>query len=197
MPFQIQDTAKYYTKEVSKEIRLSWYIFAYKFLSCVNSDWLKSITGRKAQLKINLFKFISVSDEAFTRWVLEVKYKKVMTDMKSNNSVTKKKPEKSRGSHDSLKFSRRYTEIYQEVKTGRSAETRTIYNNWFWTYFMKHNPLLFADAAPDKRTASGDALKEDMPDEDEEIHTDSINITETYTENDIDDYLEKIEAIGV
>ena len=88
--FQIDDTKKFYSKEVTKEIRLSWYIFAYKFLICVNSDWLKALSGNKAKLMVNMFKLVSVSDEAFTRWVLEVKYNRCLEDVK-NESIQLKK----------------------------------------------------------------------------------------------------------
>lgn len=57
---------------------------------------MKSITGKKAQHKINMFKVITISDEAFTRWVLEIKLQKVMAEIKENNLEPKKEQHSKR-----------------------------------------------------------------------------------------------------
>lgn len=57
----------------SPPTRLAWFLYCYKFLTCVNGDWLRAINPAKARNQINLHRYITVSDEAFVRWVLEVK----------------------------------------------------------------------------------------------------------------------------
>jgi hypothetical protein len=133
--------------DIPKKARRNWYIFGYKFLSCVNSEWLKCISGTKVKSSINMFRYITTSDEAFARWVLEVKREKIEEEPRQEENVEVKKPfVKKKGVHDSNRFSSRYNEIYKIVKNGRTIENRIIYNNWFWTYFRSLNPVHFSDS---------------------------------------------------
>ena len=43
-----------------------------------------------------MFKVITISDEAFTRWVLEIKLQKLMAEMKENNNEKKKERQSKR-----------------------------------------------------------------------------------------------------
>jgi hypothetical protein len=171
---------------VTKEIRSSWYMFAYRFLPCVNSDWLKCITGSRAKLCINMFKHITVSDEAFARWVLECKREKVEAEVTGPNREVDRKFEKPKGSHDSNKYMVRYLEIYEQVKLRRTDKNRIIYNNWFWTYFKKSNSIYFKEAPSKARDVSINQTKMIFPNLDDDINV--LATTTTYDDHVLDDF---------
>jgi hypothetical protein len=144
--FSLEDAKHFYmnTEKLPKEVRRAWFLFAHRFLPCVNSDWLRSLSGTKVKSRVNMFQFISVSDEAFVRWVLEVKYKRIKEEIDNGYEIDSKFV-KPKGAHDSNRYLSRYNEIHAEVKAGRSKENQVIYNNWFWTYFKLHYKILFQD----------------------------------------------------
>jgi hypothetical protein len=146
--FNLEIASQFYLEDekLPMNIRKAWYVFANRFLPCVNGEWLKCLTGVRVKSRINMFTYISVSDEAFARWVLEVKHQKIMEEQENGFDV-EKKFEKPKGAHDSNKFLSRYNEIHAEVKAGRTDHNKNIYNNWFWTYFKLHNSRLFQETS--------------------------------------------------
>jgi hypothetical protein len=141
--FNLEDARHFYKVGVPRDYRKAWYLFVYKFLICVNGDLLKSIQGSQAKEQKNIFNFVTVSDEAFARWVLEIKYIQVIKNL-NNPVVVKKGFQKPSGPHASLQFSSRYSEIYKEVLDGR-IKTRNDWNDIFWAYFKANHPLLFKE----------------------------------------------------
>jgi hypothetical protein len=87
--FNIEESKHFYDKNVPKHCRKAWYLFVYKFLICVNGDLLKSLTGPQVKEQKNIFNYVSVSDEAFTRWVLEIKFQKVQHEVFNPTSEKK------------------------------------------------------------------------------------------------------------
>ena len=138
-----EDATHFYDIDVPKQYRKPWYLFVFKFLICVNGDLLKSFQGSQVKEQKNIFSFVSVSDEAFTRWVIEVKLFKVIAEVKNTN-CNKPQFQKPKGQHDSLMFSARYCDIYKEVLQGRTV-SRNDWNDIFWLYFKLNHPILFRE----------------------------------------------------
>lgn len=138
--FNLEHCKEFYNPYVPANYRKSWYLFVFKFLVCVNGDFLKSLQGSQVKEEKNIFSFISVSDEAFARWALEVKYQEVKLGL--GNNEEKKKFKKPPGPHKSIKYSSRYSVIYKEVLDGRTITTNA-WNDFFWAFFKYHNPTLF------------------------------------------------------
>jgi hypothetical protein len=142
--FNIENAKEFYDPTVPKNHRKDWYLFVYKFLICVNGDLLKSIQGSKVREQKNIFQYISVSDEAFTRWVIEVKYKKVKYEVENPDIVKMKNFKKPPGQHASSIYSSRYALIHAEVLKGRK-KTRNDWNDVFWNYYKVFHPELFQE----------------------------------------------------
>ena len=141
--FDLEQTSQFYDPKVPKGARKPWYLFVFKFLICVNGDLLKSLQGSQAKEQKNIFNYVSVSDEAFVRWVLEIKYREVSAESYNpqNESKTFQKP---KGKHDSLIYASRYYEIYTEVLEGRKV-TRNDWNDVFWVYYKANHAILFRE----------------------------------------------------
>lgn len=173
--FNVEDTSKFYDKNIPKDIRRIWYIFAYRFLTCVNSDWLKAVSSSRVKSQTHMFRFISVSDEAYVRWILEVKRNKFMSLARQEaehfgSKDFNKTFQKPKGFHDSTKFSSRYIEIHKQVKDGRKQqEDKDLWNAYFWAYFKRQNAMLFRETSNITREATSSAFKNSLPDEDEEM----------------------------
>ena len=142
--FNIENAAHFYDPTVPRVHRQAWYLFVYKFLVCVNGGLLKSIQGNKVKEQRNIFQDVSVSDEAFTRWVIEVKYKKIKSEVENPEAINKKKFKKPPGQHASLMFSSRYAVIHAEVLKGRKT-TRNDWNDVFWNYYKAFHPEIFQE----------------------------------------------------
>jgi hypothetical protein len=185
--FKLELASQFYLQDakVPLEVRKAWYIFAYKILPMVNGDWLRNLQGIRAKNRVNMFRIISTSDEAFARWTLEVRWKKI-NEVFMNGETPSRKFEKPKGAHDSLAYGNRYREIYDEVKRGRTKESETIYNNWFWTYFQHHNPLLFQETTTISRETVVNAARASLPDQDEARPVSSYEITQNYAIDDED-----------
>lgn len=142
--FNIEDAAEFYDPKVPIKHRQAWYLFVYKFLICVNGDLLKSIQGSQVKEQKNIFLDVSVSDEAFTRWVIEIKYKKVKSEIENPEMVGKRNFKKPPGQHASIMFSSRYAVIHAEVLKGRKT-TRNDWNDVFWNYYKAFHSELFQE----------------------------------------------------
>lgn len=138
-----EDATHFCDIDVPRDYRKPWYLFVFKFLICVNGDLLKSLQGLQVKEQKNIFSFVSVSDEAFTRWVIEVKLLKVIAEV-NNTNFQKPHFQKPKGQHDSLMFSARYYRIYKEVLEGRTV-SRNDWNDIFWVYFKLNHPILFRE----------------------------------------------------
>lgn len=153
----------------SPPTRRAWFSYCYKFLTCVNGDWLRAINPAKARNQINLHRYITVSDEAFVRWVLDVKKNKLLEEKRqgwpSASAGGKKKPN---GMHDSRQFSHLYAEIHSEVKKRRSHSSISHkWNNLFWSIYMAIKPKLFVDPSSVACESLNGIIKVHAPDEDE------------------------------
>ena len=145
--FNIENAKYFYDPKVPRDHRQAWYLFVYKFLVCVNGDLLKSIQGSKVKEQKNIFQDVSVSDEAFTRWVIEIKYKKVKYEVENPENIdmkNKKHFKKPPGQHASIMYSSRYAVIHAEVLQGRKT-TRNDWNDVFWNYYKAFHPDLFQE----------------------------------------------------
>jgi hypothetical protein len=138
-----EDASHFYDVDVPREYRKPWYLFVFKFLICVNGDLLKSFQGSQVKEQKNIFSFVSVSDEAFTRWVIEVKLFKTIAEV-NNTNFNKPHFQKPKGQHDSLMFSARYCDIYKEVLEVLTL-SRHDWNDIFWLYFKLNHPILFKE----------------------------------------------------
>jgi hypothetical protein len=187
--FNIDHTNEFYHEndDLPRHVRFSWYMFAYRFLPCVNSDWLKCISGSQAKHCINMFKYITVSDEAFVRWVIECKKDKLEAEFNDpSKKYIDRKFEKPKGSHDSNKYLVRYNEIYEQVKRLRNDRNRSIYNNWFWTYFKKSNQQYFQEAPVKSRDVSINLTKILPPTLDEAVKFTAPTTTYAVEEDDFE-----------
>lgn len=142
--FNIEKAAEFYDPKVPRDHRKAWYLFVYKFLVCVNGDLLKSVQGSKVKEQKNIFQDVSVSDEAFTRWVIEIKIKKVKYEIENPEMMKKRNFKKPPGQHASIMFSSRYAVIHAEVLQGRKT-TRNDWNDVFWNYYKAFHPELFQE----------------------------------------------------
>ena len=158
--FNLENCKEFYNPDVPNSYRKSWYIFVFKFLVCVNSDFLKSLQGSQVKEENNMFNYISVSDEAFARWALEVKYLEVKLVL--GNNEEKKKFKKPQGPHKSIQYSSRYAVIYKEVLDGRSITTNA-WNDYFWAFFKYYNPTLFHENSSISIASMNKARYNDIP----------------------------------
>jgi hypothetical protein len=150
----------------NNKTRTAWYIFCFKFLTCVNGEWLKSLNAVNARNQVNMYRFVTVSDEAFVRWVLEVKKPKLQREEKLGwpDSNKRRKPN---GIHDSRQYSHRYAVIHQEVKEHRNGKIVQDWNNLFWSMYRYIHPKLFADPSSVVCDLNQGMNKTLHPDEDE------------------------------
>ena len=144
--FNLDEMDHFYDDEYFHNIatRQAWYVYCYKFLTCVNGEWLKSVKATHARYQVNLFRYVTVSDEAYVRWVLEVKKPKLIKEQLKgwpSNSGGRK----PNGTHDSRQFFPRYAEIHYEVKKKRSYPNSHNWNNLFWSMYRIIHPKLFLD----------------------------------------------------
>jgi hypothetical protein len=175
--FPVAITEKFYDIKIPVEARAPWYIFVYKFLVCVNGDLLKNISGAQAKEQKNIFNYITISDEAFARWVLEIRYLKVVQDM---NNIIGKKPvfQKPTGQHDSNKYSSRYNEIHRFVREGREV-TKNRWNDLFWYYFKIQNKILFVEKSIISHENMAASKRNEKPLEDEAYKASQIPVEST------------------
>ena len=187
----------------SPKTRFVWFVYCYKFLSCVNSDWLKSVNPSNARNQVNMFRFITVSDEAFVRWVLEVKKNKLLEEKRLGDSATKsigkKKPN---GMHDSRQFSHLYAEIHSDVKKRRSNIDTNNWNNLFWSLFEAVKPKYFVDPSSLVCESINGIIKIPSPEEDENEPEINQTVTATFKVDSVDDedkskYLEELKYVFV
>lgn len=177
--FNIENASEFYDAKVPRDHRQAWYLFVYKFLVCVNGDLLKSIQGSKVKEQKNIFQDVSVSDEAFTRWVIEVKYKKVMSEVENPENIeTKKKKnfKKPPGQHASIMYSSRYAAIHAEVLKGRKT-TRNDWNDVFWNYYKAFHPDLFQERSIITQANLSRERLDDIPLEDDDQLVQATTIT--------------------
>lgn len=171
----------------NNKTRITWYIFCFKFLTCVNGEWLRSLNGANARSQTNMFRFVTVSDEAFVRWVLEVKKPKLLLEQQNGwPNSTKGRKSKPNGIHDSRQFSGRYAIIHQQVKEHRNSKTFHNWNNLFWSMYRCIHPRLFADPSSVVCDVNQVVNKTLYPNEDEYDPDNEINV-ETKTFNIAED----------
>lgn len=163
--FPLEIMNKFYDDTIPEEARAPWYIFVYKFVVCVNSELLRAISGAQAKEQRNIFNYITISDEAFARWVLETKYLKVQAEVATGES-TKKVFQKPSGAHDSNRYSSRYNEIHKLVREGRSV-SKNKWNNLFWKYFKLQHKILFQEKTTITYEHMAAAKRDEKPEEDE------------------------------
>ena len=127
------------------------------------------INPANARNQINVHRYITVSDEAFVRWVLQVKKNKLLEEKHQSWPIAsaggKKKPN---GMHDSRQFSHIYAEIHSEVKKRRSLSSiSNQWNNLFWSIYMFVKPKFFVDPSSVACESLNGIIKVHAPDEDE------------------------------
>lgn len=174
--FPVVITEKFYDPKIPVEARAPWYIFVYKFLVCVNGDLLKNISGAQAKEQKNIFNYITISDEAFALWVLEIRYLKVVEEMNNNNG--KKLFQKPTGQHDSNKYSSRYSEIHRKVREGRE-KTKNRWNDLFWYYFKIQNKILFQEKSIITHENMAASKRNEKPLEDEAYIASQVPVEST------------------
>jgi hypothetical protein len=185
--FDVDEMEHFYHDEYfdSPKTRMAWFLYCYKFLTCVNGDWLKSVNPSKARNQINMFRYVTVSDEAFVRWVLEVKMSKLLHEKMHGFPVASSGRKKPNGMHDSRQFSHRYAEIHSEVKKGRSNSGSHQWNNLFWSIYRIVKKQLFIDPSSIACESVNGTIKIHTPDEDEyEPEKQEVNTTILFNEED-------------
>ena len=175
--FTVVITENFYDPKIPVEARAPWYIFVYKFLVCLNGDLLKAISGAQAKEQRNIFNYITISDEAFATWVLEIRYLKVVEDM-NNNSGKNPVFKKPTGQHDSNRYSSRYSEIHREVREGREI-TKNRWNDLFWYYFKIQNKILFLKKSIITHENMAASKRNEQPLEDEDYITSQVLVETT------------------
>ena len=166
--FDFNEIEHFYRDEYfdSGDTRKAWYLYCYKFLTCVNGDWLKSVNPSNARNQVHMFRYVTVSDEAFVRWVLEVKKVKLF-DEKLHGWPVASGGKKPNGMHDSRQFSLRYAEIHSEVKKRRSDNNSHQWNNLFWSIYRLVQPKFFVDPTSLTSESLSGTMKVHIPDEDD------------------------------
>jgi hypothetical protein len=166
--FSFEEINNFYSSDSfsNNSTRQAWYVFCLKFLTCVNGEWLKCISGNQARNQVNMFRFITVSDEALVRWTLEIKEPKLIEEEKNGWPVNNggRKPN---GIHASRQYSNRYAIIHQQVKELRSSKAAEEWNNLFWSMYRYIHPKLFEDSSSEKSGINQIVGKTQHPDEDD------------------------------
>lgn len=175
--FPLEITNRFYDDSIPEEARAPWYIFVYKFLVCVNGELLRAISSAQAKEQRNIFNYITISDEAFARWVLETKFLKVQAEVASGDS-TKKAFQKPSGAHDSNRYSSRYNEIHKLVREGRS-KSKNKWNHLFWKYFKLQHKILFQEKATITYENMAAAKRDEKPEEDEVYKNNELPVEPT------------------
>jgi hypothetical protein len=138
---------KFYTGEPCDDwaVAKAWFSFCCRFLICVNGKWLQAISKSNVLKYKNMYLFISISDEAFTRWCIEIKTQQLINEKNTGRpeKEVNKGSKKPNGSHDSNKYSQRYAEIYYNVKKQREKNEHHKWNNMFWTLYRLVKPDFF------------------------------------------------------
>jgi hypothetical protein len=196
--FDVNEMNHFYDKDYfrNNSTRLAWYVFCYKFLTCVNSDWLKSIHSANAKNQVNMFRYITVSDEALVRWTLEIKTDKLLAEEK-NGWQEKNGGKKPNGMHDSRQFSPQYAKIHQQVKESRSCQAAEEWNNLFWSMYKHIHPKFFED-----RSSIGNSKQQGIgmmphPDEDDyDPGNEATTETKVFAINDGEDNNDQIKVLA-
>lgn len=173
--FDFAEIEHFYRDEYfnSPKTQMAWFLYCYKFLTCVNGNWLKSVNPSNARNQVDMFLYLTVSDEALVRWVLELKVNKLLDEKIHGcpvGSVGKKKPN---GMHDSRNFFYRYEEILEEVERRKSKIDPNQWNNLFWSIYRKREPKLFGNPSSVIR-------KFPIPDEDEDEPENLTKVTNIF-----------------
>jgi hypothetical protein len=201
--FDFDELEHFYNDEYfnSEATRYAWFRYCNMFLTCVNGDWLKAINPSNARNQVYMYRYITPSDEAFVRWVLEVKRSKLLDEKEQGWPVAasggKKKPS---GMHDSRQFSHKYAEIYSDVLKKRKSSSSNQWNHLYWSIFRLGKPDLFMDPSSVACQSMNGTIQVMQPDEDEyEPENQKIETIIIFNEEDAEKskYLEKIKSITV
>jgi hypothetical protein len=126
---------------------------------------------------VNIFRFVTVSDEAFVRWTLEIKRPKLLEE-ENNGWPLPNGGRKPPGMHDSRQYSQRYAAIHQEIKKLRTTQNVQNWNNLFWSMYRYVQPKFFEDPSSLTSDSYQGFNRLQHPDEDE-YDPDNDNNVET------------------
>lgn len=125
-------------KELIKE---AWYLYCCKILKYGNEQWLIAMKDKQLPKQKNIFKMVSCSDDALTRWTILVQ-KQYFIEMKNRNwEIDPATKGKKKGAHISKKEMPLYIELYDKIKNKRSNKTvKADWNKLFWAKMEQHHP---------------------------------------------------------
>ena len=121
-----------------------WYNYVLKFLPTVSKEWKDKISSNKVKDKSIIFQYVTISDEALVRWLVELWLPKLKILVDNNWIEDDKK--KSHGPHDTKQFKGLYSIIHSEISTSRKDHKTAIrWNTLFWNEVERRNKHLFCD----------------------------------------------------
>jgi hypothetical protein len=102
---------------VSEDVKKAWFSFLYDFCPCVSYGWSTYLAHLNRDNCLPFFEFLSASDEAFTIWLLKIKFNRVKIDIQEKNNEVNKELEPTRkkrktGAHDSRTHLDMYVDLY-------------------------------------------------------------------------------------
>lgn len=114
--------------ENDEEVKYAWFVYCYEIMRCVSLNWKKHTSAHTIKNRPKLDRVITLSDEAFGRFVLNVKVPEYFTSKETGIPAKKKK-----GPQDTKVKMQCYSIIYAEVK--KSRQDKKIMKKWnsiFW-----------------------------------------------------------------
>lgn len=167
------DLMKYFydpAYEQDEKVINAWYIYVLKILPIVSKGWKDATAPDKLRIETSMFKYITISDEAIMRWLLEIWIPKLtktdqpdkamkQTDMKNEHSDCSEensKTPKKRGPHDTNVKIDMYTTLFHEIATARkNYSTAVRWNQIFWNEVKTRNAsMLEENGSSNKRSKS-------------------------------------------
>ena len=117
--------------ENDEKVKYAWFIYCYEIMRCVSLNWKKHISPHTLNNRGKLDLVITCSDEAFGRWLLNLKIPELLAVQESGTEHVNLK--KRKGPHDSKIKMQYYSTIYVEVK--KSRQDKKVMKKWneiFW-----------------------------------------------------------------
>ena len=120
--------------EDDDDVKLAWYTYIVDFMKCVSSKWKKIISEKYMGNRVKIDSYITISDEAFVRWLLWLKLDHYLELNKKGELQLETKIKKTRlGPHDSKHHIDYYSKLYKDVKESRKDGTiMKKWNDIFW-----------------------------------------------------------------
>ena len=131
--FDLQIMNKFYNKdyEKDKEVLEAWYLYCYKLLPSVSKQWRDAVCSEKLPHKTNMYKCITISDDALVRWLVELWMPRLL--QRKANQWKPVVKSLGRGPHESLEKRDDFVSWYEVIKESRQDPYLAFkWNDLFW-----------------------------------------------------------------